>query len=584
MATESTLKLVWENEIRGAGEVDNLSATMDDLRASIESLTGAMKEQGDAQEDNNDNNKKTRMSLSDVRAGLQLAQQAYQAVSAAVSATVTPTLELANQQRDLARSSGATAEESGVLIQAADDLGVSYETLTSASKKANAEGFSLNISTIKQLQGQYKALPDPVSRAQFAAEKFGKAAGPEMQKLLDASTEQLDALAESALESGLVLSNEAVAGARDFEVAQDSLNDAVEAGKVIIGQELIPVLTDLTELATTYLVPGIQKAVETWDAAKQSVETLSDITQIAGIKFQEMTGQIDANTAHAQMWVIATEDARLAAADTTAVLDAHERQVAALTVEVEANTLAEQENAAQLAEQSAAQDALSEVWRVAEQKLGDLNIGEAQRIELETQMQLLTGQLTAEELARNEAVGYLSKQLELGNITQEEYIAGLQRLAAESGAARDVINDTGAAIAALPNRDLYITYHINTTGEPPSAAAGDVGLGGDTDVVVTDTDTGQNYGGAQAEGGDYTVTRPTWFLAGEAGVPERALFVPQGRTAADVGARDMGNTSVVINVDARGAVDARAVEEAGYRGAKRALDESGVRADIRRRI
>ena len=33
-------------------------------------------------------------------------------------------------------------------------------------------------------------------------------------------------------------------------------------------------------------------------------------------------------------------------------------------------------------------------------------------------------------------------------------------------------------------------------------------------------------GGAQANGGDYMVTKPTWFLAGEAG-PERALFIPQ---------------------------------------------------------
>jgi TP901 family phage tail tape measure protein len=38
------------------------------------------------------------------------------------------------------------------------------------------------------------------------------------------------------------------------------------------------------------------------------------------------------------------------------------------------------------------------------------------------------------------------------------------------------------------------------------------------------------FGGGQAAGGDYMVTRPTLFLAGEAG-PERATFTPQGKAA-----------------------------------------------------
>jgi len=38
------------------------------------------------------------------------------------------------------------------------------------------------------------------------------------------------------------------------------------------------------------------------------------------------------------------------------------------------------------------------------------------------------------------------------------------------------------------------------------------------------------FGGGQASGGDYMVTRPTLFLAGEAG-PERATFTPQGKSA-----------------------------------------------------
>ncbi len=41
-------------------------------------------------------------------------------------------------------------------------------------------------------------------------------------------------------------------------------------------------------------------------------------------------------------------------------------------------------------------------------------------------------------------------------------------------------------------------------------------------------DQSAGFGGAQADGGDYMVSRPTWFLAGEAG-PERATFTPIGK-------------------------------------------------------
>jgi phage-related minor tail protein len=45
-----------------------------------------------------------------------------------------------------------------------------------------------------------------------------------------------------------------------------------------------------------------------------------------------------------------------------------------------------------------------------------------------------------------------------------------------------------------------------------------------------------------------------------------------------------GGQSVVINIDARGASNASAVEDAGYRGARRALAEAGYKADVQRRI
>lgn len=45
-----------------------------------------------------------------------------------------------------------------------------------------------------------------------------------------------------------------------------------------------------------------------------------------------------------------------------------------------------------------------------------------------------------------------------------------------------------------------------------------------------------------------------------------------------------GGLTITIHIDARGAMDPRAVEEAGYRGAQRALREAGARGDVNQRM
>ena len=68
---------------------------------------------------------------------------------------------------------------------------------------------------------------------------------------------------------------------------------------------------------------------------------------------------------------------------------------------------------------------------------------------------------------------------------------------------------------------------------------------------------------AQASGGDYTVNRPTMFIAGDAGL-ERALFIPQGRKGFDgavasqaMGKGGMGASIGEINIFVNGTADAQ---------------------------
>lgn len=238
-----------------------------------------------------------KLSLTELKSGLDLARDAYAALERAVDATVGPTMELAQQQRDLARISGSSVEEAGALIQVADDLTVSYSALNQASKRLAAEGQSLTLATVIELGEEYKRLPGPVERAQFAQEKFGRAAGPEMQKLLEKSRFELERMGDAALDSALVMSGEGVDAARQYEIAQDGLNDAMLEAKVIVGTELIPMLTKLTEISTEHLVPAVSAAADWFERGTAAGAQLVQVGRLLWVQYQQTTGAIDDATA-----------------------------------------------------------------------------------------------------------------------------------------------------------------------------------------------------------------------------------------------------------------------------------------------
>lgn len=85
----------------------------------------------------------------------------------------------------------------------------------------------------------------------------------------------------------------------------------------------------------------------------------------------------------------------------------------------------------------------------------------------------------------------------------------IDKLAKLTGIADEVATDVNNSFKKAPWEDWP---------QPNWPSGG--GRGGETG--------GDYFGGAQAAGGDYWVTKPTWFLAGEAGA-ERATFTPAGK-------------------------------------------------------
>ncbi len=170
---------------------------------------------------------------------------AYYAVDKVLKATVGTFVDYAAQVRETSRLTGSSAEDSSRLIQMADDLTISYESLQKALWAASKNGINVSIESLAALADQYVAIQSPSERAEFLAKSFGKS-GMEMGKMLEQGASGVRK-ASDAIEGNLVLTQAAIDRAREYEIATDALNDAWTSYKVGIGQDVIPALTDVIE-------------------------------------------------------------------------------------------------------------------------------------------------------------------------------------------------------------------------------------------------------------------------------------------------------------------------------------------------
>lgn len=254
-------------KINVKAEVAQAQKALDSLNKSVENL-----EETTAK---NAGFKQFGLTLTDIKSGVDLA---FGAMGAAVQAAQTiwketgaVAVEYAEQVRDLGRISGTTAEETSRLIQTADDLKVEYGTLQQAAKKLALEGIALTTETLADASDEYLAIADAGQRAQYAFEKFGRA-GEDMTKILETGGDALRKMAKEQ-DKGLILTKEQVDAAREFEKAEDSLNDSVLALKISLGNGLLPVLVKVLE-AINDLIAGTDKDTEAIKGMAESSVTL----------------------------------------------------------------------------------------------------------------------------------------------------------------------------------------------------------------------------------------------------------------------------------------------------------------------
>jgi TP901 family phage tail tape measure protein len=106
---------------------------------------------------------------------------------------------------------------------------------------------------LKDLATVFAAAPDSVSKTALALDMFGKS-GAELIPLLNQGGTEISRLGEEADKLGLVFSDSAIAQSERFNDSMTTLVAALEGVKNQIGQAFIPVLTQLVETSTKWLV------------------------------------------------------------------------------------------------------------------------------------------------------------------------------------------------------------------------------------------------------------------------------------------------------------------------------------------
>jgi hypothetical protein len=474
-------------------------------------------------------------SWTEINSAIGVAKEVWGALKGAVDETVGAYVDYADQVRQLNQLNGNSSESNSRLIQLTDDYKVSMEDLMSTQKELLKDGKLLSTETLADIADKYNAAATQAEKNKIASDNLGKSWKSYIELLQKGGTAIRDESA--AINGSLILTDQAVAKARDYEKATDELSDSFQGVKVAIGQKVVPALT-------TYF-NKLSNGISVQDAYRRANELGLKVM----INHSTNTIRINGQLATQEDLFLAVAEAEKkqtgTTEDATKATDALADSMDAATTSTDmfGYTVADGVDALQQAnsefgfiisfakqyEQNLtnvkdAQDALKEAedelfatsqpgWegtaeqvQNAQDKVDELKgkLKDAQQASLDATNEMIAGflqaQLTADGSFTEEDIQkVLDYRLAVGLLTQESYNAALQALAVAQN------------LAGIP-KSVVSNVTVNTTYKYSGLAPGP------NDIEALKPHP-------QATGGDYLVRKPTLFLAGEAGT-ERATFTP----------------------------------------------------------
>ncbi len=278
------------------GDPSDFIADTNKVNASLDKMAGHTKAAGQA---TTTSMKAAGLSITDLRSAYMIAADAARIAGQVWQATGQEFVNYAEQVKNMSRSLGASAEETSRLIQVADDVRVSYDTLKIAMKEAQKDGIDPNIEGLAKLADQYVAIKSPVEKTKFLLDKFGKS-GLEMGKLMEKGGDGIRKMSE-AVSGNLIITEQGIKASDDYQKALDEMQESAQGAAIEIGGALAPAMTNIfhvitadIQLLTTFnekVLSGKESIGEwAWEIINNNPISLF------GITIGKVTKELDKNT------------------------------------------------------------------------------------------------------------------------------------------------------------------------------------------------------------------------------------------------------------------------------------------------
>lgn len=236
-----------------------------------------------------------------------------------------------------ADATGTTVEQASRLTEVADDLGISQGALQGAVQKFNkvvADGKAplsdWGVEIVHAKDGSVDAyesfinaataigkIKDPTERAQAAQKAFGKSYG-EIAEMMKLSAEQLRKKLNDVSDARVIDEGE-LDKAKKFREAMDKLQDSVRDLQLIVGEGMVPILTDLAtaigavdDVATSVVGSGGLSKLYSWSMKFLSMGILplvDGVKALTGAFTDNVTATIDMSNVTATATQSSTDNA-----------------------------------------------------------------------------------------------------------------------------------------------------------------------------------------------------------------------------------------------------------------------------------
>lgn len=409
--------------------VDNASAEIDDVNASLNKYKNTAEQAGNA---STTAAKTSAASWTEFRSAYSTVLDVARVGVEIWNETTGATVELANNVRQFRDVTGQSAEESSRLVQVLDDYKVSVSAAEMATKKFSKDGLEFNVDTLATLSDQYLKLGTDVERTQFLYDKFGKS-GDQFAEIMREGGQAIRE-ANDAISENLILTDESLKAARDYEKALDGVSDSMQGLKVSIGTKLLPSANLLLDV----IQAQIDKGFEWQDAIAplafiQNIQLLSEAQFEAKLSSMDMAEGMKELGSAAQESQTALEESTISIEELSKANEKYLQLIGNVTNEINSYTQKESDLKKEHAELLAEKEKLIEQgWWAESEKVQALNdklaeneaaqANNASAAEAATQRRILAmlqEELSVDGLDRRETEFLLKKGQEWGIYSQE---------------------------------------------------------------------------------------------------------------------------------------------------------------------